>query len=337
MCCPSQNVSLANAQDEFHNPIEFWPDYRPLDDWVVTHDDPRCQIEIGATPFDFKRLLDYAGFDFKIIPTLNSADFDTKDLTWTMVFNNPQPYDTVRFDPPYRYYAFRGHRRVVYDALHDYKAVGYTLVPFVRNVDAVFRHPKNGLDIYISNDWYYAFDRYNRFIRQGYLSYLWPRSTYNLFLDAVLVTSDGTICQFYNSKIQCGSRPPVELRRVYENASSIALPIRAAFFVPNVTSMFQPFPSALPEQDRIVLLDSLNTFWVYDAVSNRLIDQSPFCDFMEFGKMYGCPVPQIEEEGSGSGEQDFSETLHGDERNIFRNASFQPNRSDTLTIIDADV
>lgn len=285
--------------------IEFWPDYIPLDPWVVDNDNCRYDVKIEFIPFQQDRMIDYDAKSIGVLPTINMRFFSGKNLQ--SVFDklvakstDDSPlacsYDTVWYDPPSRFYAFHGFKVTVFDQYHDYMWSSYAQVPFLRQIDAVFVDPTTSRTVFIANEWYYAFDRYGGFDKQGSWNYLWSDFQYHSYIDSVLITRNKTLCRFYNDQIHCTPfnerlkrpnlpRPFGEVfgAAVTEQQQLPAFPLKGSFW--------------MSDRNQTILLDSNDTFWVYDS-NYQWMHTKPFCEFEEFGKFPCCKQPSIEEDAS---------------------------------------
>lgn len=294
-----------------YNPymIEFWPDYAPLEPWVVHDDGCRYDVEIKLIPFQNDRMVDYGAFRKGLLPAINTRAFLGKDLQslfdQLVAKSTESPlacsYDTVWYDPPTRFHAYHGFKMTTFDRHHDYIRSSYAPVPFLRQVDAVFVDPWTYNTVFIANDWYYAFDRYGGFQIQGRWAYLWTDFQYSAYIDSVLVTENKTLCRFYDDQVHCTGfnersdqslyiHPPGPFGKMFgaaiddgttkTNRKMPTFPLKGSFW--------------MSDRNQTILLDSSDYFWVYDS-NYRWVDTKPFCDFEEFS-IFPCCRPQLKEE-----------------------------------------
>ena len=269
--------------------IELWPDYEPISQWMVDNDDCRYDVKIKFIPFLKERMIDYNAQKQGKIPSLNLKYFSNKDLSSVfdkiLKTSNSCSYDFVWYESPSRFYSYHGFKMSVLDSFHNYSWTSYAPVPFLRNIDAVYRDPGTHRNIFISNNWYYAFDPYLGFVKQGRLSYLWSKFRSNPYVDSVLVTRNRTLCRFYDDKVHC-TRYDVYAERLIEDASDVPRLFKDVFV--GGTPVF-PLKGSfwVPEKNETAILDSNDTFWIYD-VEEKISYTIPFCEYMSFGKFSCC-------------------------------------------------
>lgn len=308
-----------------YNPyiIEFWPDYAPLEPWVVHSDECRYDVEIKLIPFQSDRMIDYGAFRKGFLPAINTRAFLGKDLQYLfdrlVAKSSDSPlacsYDTVWYNPPTRFHAYHGFKIVTFDRHHNYIRSSYAPVPFLRQVDAVFVDPWTYNTVFLANDWYYAFDRYGGFQKQGRWAYLWTDFRYNLYIDSVLVTKNKTLCRFYDDQVHCTGfnersekplyiHPPRPFSNMFGAATDAmqklpTFPLKGSFW--------------MSDRNQTIVLDSNDYFWIYDS-NYRFVDAKPFCDFEEFSKFPCCRPRSREEENpfEGSGEDPFEASSAGE-------------------------
>lgn len=300
-----------DEQENFtsYNPymIEFWPDYTPLEPWVVQDEDCRYDVLIKLIPFRDDRMIDYSAFRKGLLPAINTRTFSGRDLqplfdrllakstttTGSSSSSLACSYDTVWYDPPTRFHAYHGFKMTTFDRHHDYIRSSYAPVPFLRQVDAVFVDPWTDNTVFIANDWYYAFDRYGGFQIQGRWAYLWTDFRYNSYIDSVLVTKNKTLCRFYNDQVHCTGFDERSDKPLYINPprSYGAMFGAATAEETGSTRKYPMFPLKgsfwISDRNQTIILDSNDYFWMYD-MDYRWVDAKPFCDFEEFGKFPCC-------------------------------------------------
>lgn len=319
----------------YNNPymIEFWPDYAPLEPWVVQDEDCRYDVLIKLIPFRDDRMIDYNAFRKGLLPAINTRYFLGRDLqhlfdqiiakstTTTGSSSLACSYDTVWYDPPTRFHAYHGFKMTTFDRHHDYIRSSYAPVPFLRQVDAVFVDPWTDNTVFIANDWYYAFDRYGGFQIQGRWAYLWTDFRYNSYIDSVLVTKNKTLCRFYNDQVHCTGfdersdkplyiNPPRSYGAMFGAAATTAAAATG-------TRKYPMFPLKgsfwMSERNQTIILDSNDYFWMYD-MNYRWVDAKPFCDFEEFGKFPCCRRQQQQQEQTTT--VSFDSTAADDDKQI---------------------
>lgn len=273
--------------------IEFWPDYTPLEPWVVHNDECQYDVKINLIPFLNDRMVDYGAFRKGFLPALSMLAFSGKDLQplfdQLIVKSTNSPlacsYDTVWYDPPSRFYAYHGFKMTIFDSYHGYMWSSYASVPFLRQIDAVFVDPKTLNTVFIANDWYYAFDRYGGFQIQGRWAYLWSDFQYNSYIDSVLITRNKTLCRFYNDKVHCTG---FDERNEHPRYTHSPQPFGKLF---GGTQKMPRFPLKgsfwMPDRNQTILLDSNDYLWAYDS-NYRWVYIKSFCEFEEFGKFPCC-------------------------------------------------
>lgn len=285
-----------------YNPymIEFWPDYAPLEPWVVHNDECKYDVKIYLIPFLNDRMVDYGAFRKGFLPALDTRAFSGKDLQplfdKLIVKSTNAPlacsYDTVWYDPPSRFYTYHGFKMTIFDSHHGYIWSSYAPVPYLRQIDAVFVDPKTFNTVFIANDWYYAFDRYGGFQIQGRWAYLWSDFQYNPYVDSVLITRNKTLCRFYNDEIHCTEFDERTENPRYTHSPKPFGKLFGAANANDTTTLKMPkFPLKgsfwMPDRNQTILLDSNDYFWAYDS-DYRWVYTKPFCEFDEFGKFPCC-------------------------------------------------
>ena len=280
---------VKNLTDDRYT-IELWPDYIPNPRWAIETDNCRYDVKIKFIPFSNDRMIDYNARIQGVLPSLDLSYFWGKNLLPTferMARKSPTcNYDAVWYEHPARFYGYHGFKASVYDSLHNYSWMGYGPVPFLRNVDAVFRDPRTQRTVIISNHWYYAFGFHGQFSKQGRLAYLWSNFQSSKYVDSVLVTHNKTLCRFYDDRIHCArfdnvtkrlvdapSDWPRPFSEVFAGDRTPAFPLKGSFWVPT--------------RNQTAILDSNDTFWIYDR-NDTFSHTTPFCEYMSFGKFPCC-------------------------------------------------